>query len=85
MWVFGIRQRREMGLTFGNVRKLLEKMKADEELEGKTNAELAVEVLHNLVDGRPAAFNDPEIDWEKLLTFIEKLIPLILKLISLFI
>ncbi len=84
MWVFGIRQRREMGLTIRNVKGLLDEMKADGDLEGKTNAELAVEVLDNLLDGKPSAFKDPEIDWDQLLAFIERLVSLILKLIGLF-
>lgn len=85
MWVFGIRQRRAMGLTFKNVMGLLKEMNADGDLEDKTMPELAVEVLHNLVDGQPAAFKDPEIDWDSLLAFLEKLIPLIVKILGWFI
>jgi len=83
-WIFGIRQRRAMGLTFRNVRKLLEEMQADGDLGEKTNAELAVEVLSNAVNTRPAVFRDAAIYWDKLLAFLEKLISLILKIIGLF-
>ena len=83
-WIFGIRQRRAMGLSFRDVRKLLEEMGADGDLGEKTNAELAVEVLGNAVNARPAVFRDAAIDWDKLLAFLEKLIPLILKIIALF-
>jgi len=78
------RQRRELGLTFRNVRRLLaEKQKAGE-LEGRDTAELAVEVFNDLVTENPQAFSDPSLDWDAILAFLEKLIPLIMQLISLF-
>jgi hypothetical protein len=83
-WVLGFRQRRAMGLTFRGVRTILKEMDAAGELEGKTNAQLAAEVLSRAVDQKPEAFGDPAIDWDAILVFIEKLISLILKIISLF-
>jgi len=79
-----IRQRREMGLTVANVRKVLVAKQKAGELDGKSTEELAVEVLNELVAANPKAFSDPAIDWDKLIAFIEKLIPLILKIIALF-
>lgn len=77
-------QRRAMGITFRNLRLKLKEMKAAGELEGLTRPEISVMVLDRLVTDNPKAFADPSLDWDGLLAFIERLIPLILKLISLF-
>lgn len=79
-----LRQRRAMGLTFRNIKTVLEKKQAAGEIEGKDASTLAVEVFDELVDANPQAFGDPGIDWDRILEFLEKLIPLILKIIALF-
>lgn len=79
-----IRQRRAMGITVANVRQILAAKQKAGELEGKSTETLAVEVLDELVAANPKAFDDPGIDWDKLIEFIEKLIPLILKILALF-
>ena len=80
-----IKQRRGMGLTVANVRKILVEKQAAGELDGKTVEELSVEVLGQLVAENPKAFADPKIDWDALIAFLEKLIPLIMKIIALFV
>ncbi len=83
-WILGFRQRRAMGLTFRGVRTILKEMRDAGELEGKSNSQLAVEVLDKALDQKPEAFANPAIDWDAIMAFLEKLIPLILKIISLF-
>ncbi len=86
------KQRRAMGVTFRNIRKILGEMQQAGELEGKDSATLAVEVLDRLVTDNPAEFQSAMqvagADWpaffDALIALIEKLIPLIIKLISLF-
>ena len=79
-----IRERRAMGLTFRNVRKQLSVMKKAGELEGKDVSTISVEVLNRLVQDNPKAFSNPKLDWDNILSFLEKLIPLILKIMMLF-
>jgi len=78
-----IKQRREMGLTFRNVRKILAKKHQAGELDGREVPTIALEVMAELVDADPSAF-DREIDWDKLFEFLERLIELIMKLVAIF-
>ncbi len=79
-----LRERRAMGLTLRNVRKTLAEMQKAGELEDKDSATIAVEVLDRLIGDNPAAFQNAAIDWDRILEFLERLIPLILKIIALF-
>ena len=80
-----IRERREMGLTVRNVSRVLQELdKAGEINEETTTEEAAVMVLSVLLADNPAAFQDPAIDWEAILAFLERLIPLILQIIAIF-
>lgn len=79
----GIRERRAMGLTFGNLLRIVRDMKADGQLAGKDDSLIAAEVLGRLVQDNAPAFRDPGIDWDALIAFIEKLLPLILMIIEL--
>lgn len=79
------KQRRELGVTFGNIRRVLAEMQSKGEIpQGATAGDLAVMVAHQLVVENPQAASDPTLDWDALLEFIERLIPLILQIISLF-
>jgi hypothetical protein len=81
----GYRERRALGLTFRNVRRVLDEMDQDGELEGKSSSMLAVEVFDHLVDENPQEFSAvAEVDWDAILDFLTKLIELILKLLILF-
>ncbi len=85
-----LRQRREIGLTFKNIKRILEEKvlpAAYEETngEGTDVSTLALMVAGELVEENPQAFShDPSLDWDMILEFIEKLIPLILRIIALF-
>ena len=82
------KQRREMGLTFRNIRRVMAEMQAAGELQDKDRATIAVEVMGRLVDENPKAFQDAggieDWDWDAILEFIEKLIPLIMQIIAMF-
>lgn len=78
------RQRRAMGITFRNIRRVLAEKKAAGELEGKDAATLSVEVANQLAGENPKAFADPSIDFDALLDFIERLIAFILRIMAIF-
>jgi hypothetical protein len=44
----------------------------------------AGQIAQELAVDNPKAFGDPSLDWDAILAFIEKLLPLILQLISIF-
>ena len=77
------KQRKEMGVTFRNIRRVMADMQQAGELEGLSSAEISAEVLNRLIGDNPQAFGDPSVDWDALLEFIEKLIEIIMRLISL--
>ena len=75
------RQRREMGLTFRNVRKVLKDLREtdSEEFETLSHEELAVIVTDTLVVENSSAFHNAALDWDAILDFLTRLISLILK------
>lgn len=79
-----IGQRRKLGLTFRNVLRTTRALRNDGKLEGLAREEIAVVVLTSIVEQRPQAYADPMLDWDALLAFIERLLPLILKIIEMF-
>lgn len=78
------KQRRAMGITIRNIRLKMVEMKQDGRLDGVSQAEVAIMVLNELITDNPQAFADPSIDWDGIIAFIERLIPLILKIMALF-
>ena len=78
-----IKQRRAMGITFRNLRLKLREMHDAGELEGKTRAEISVEMMNRLVQDNPKAFADPSLDFDSILAFIERLLPILLFLLAL--
>ena len=80
------KQRREMGLTIRNIRRVMAEMQQKGELVGKSRDIVAAEVMERLVTENPKAFYDAGVDWDwdAILAFIERMIPLIMTLISLF-
>ncbi len=78
------KQRRDMGLSIRNIRRVTAELHKTGELQDMTREEVSAAVLDQLMSESPAAFQDAAIDWDNLLAFIERLIPLILKLIALF-
>jgi len=80
-----LKQRRALGATFGNVRRILAEMQQAGEIdEHDTAADLAVAVTSRLVEENPQVASNPALDWEAIIAFIERIIPLILKIIALF-
>ena len=80
-----LRQRKEMGATFFNLMRITAKLQASGEITAEmTNAEASACVLNELLKDNPAAFQDPEIDWDALLAFIEKLMTMIMTWIQMF-
>lgn len=77
MGALTLRKRRELGLTIRNVAEVL-KAKDATELKQPTEL-LALDVVAELVKAHPQGWDD--IDWDRVMEFIEKLIELILKIL----
>ena len=75
------KQRRELGLTIPSMvraaRKLGKRLHPDPDIA-------SAQILQELVAENPKAFAKPGINWEAILAFIEKLLPIILQIISIF-
>ena len=78
------RQRRKAGATIRNLVKTAKELKAAGELEGLSDSEASAAILSKLLEGNEEVLADPQFDFDGLLDFIERLLPLILKLISIF-
>ncbi len=76
--------RRKLGLTIKNIRRATKALYKAGELEDMGRAEIAAAVLDKITGENPKVFADPTLDWDALLDFIERLIPIILRLIELF-
>jgi len=77
------RERRDMGLTFGAIRKETQRLIESGDVDGASNAEIAAMVLDSLVQQNPKCYSDPSLDLEGILAFIETLMPIILMIIQL--
>lgn len=78
------RQRRAAGVTIRNLVKTAKALKDAGDLEGLSDSEMSAAILMKLVEGNDAVLNDPQFDWDGLLQFLERLLPLILQLIAIF-
>ena len=78
------RERRRAGGTIRNLVKTAKLLKAAGELEGLSDSEAAAAVMCKLLEGNEDVMADPQFDFDGLLAFIERLLPLILKLIEMF-
>lgn len=80
----GFIQRRKLGLTVANIKPIVKKLKS----EGRWTGDPAVDsvtVAEQLNKQAPKEYAALEaIDWDRVIAFIEKILPLILKLIDLF-
>jgi len=72
-----LRKRRELGLTIRNIAEIL-RAKDATELKQPTE-DLALDVVAELVKAHPQGWED--IDWDRVMEFIEKIIELILKIL----
>jgi hypothetical protein len=70
-------------VTLGKCLVAAKKLKKEGKLVG-SRKDKAAAILNELVTADPQAFADPSIDWDAILAFIEKLLPLILTIIGLF-
>jgi hypothetical protein len=76
-----LRQRREIGLTLRNCIRVARGLNRDDELSDDPDI-AAGQIAVALAGENPQAFVG--VDWDAILEFIEKLIPLIMKIIALF-
>ena len=76
-------QRRKLGLTLGNCLRSARKLRRSGELSDDPDI-AAGQIAADLAGENPSAFGDPGIDFEAILAFIERLLPLIMQLISIF-
>lgn len=80
-----MRERRDLGITWANCfSKAKELYQAGEITADMSRAEIAATVFSSIAADNPTAFADPQIDWDSILAFIEKILPLILQLIGIF-
>jgi len=77
-------QRRKMGLTFGNCLRVARQLKKDGTLSEDDDV-AAAQIAAELAKENPKGFEGTTaIDWDAILAFIEKLLPLIMQIISMF-
>lgn len=81
-----LRDRRAMGLTVGNLLALAKELRAEGAIDDdSTAAEEAAALAMKLREKTPHAFaNANAMDWESIISFIEKLMPIIKMLMSFF-
>lgn len=84
------REKRELGLTIPAMLRTLAQIHADGDLEGAGNDAIASDLLSRSAAANPKAFmdvNNTGVDedfWQRALEWIEKLLPFLLMIISLF-
>jgi hypothetical protein len=82
------RERRKLGFTFVNVRRVVKEMDAAGELDRDDPDGIAAQVMARLIAEKPAEFQKvaAERDWaeffDALLAFIEKILPIIMQFFS---
>jgi hypothetical protein len=83
-----IRERDKLGFTFRNIRKTTERLVESGEIDPKTmsRAEIAATVFSEISSTiPPESLKEYEaVDWDAVLAFIEKVLPLILQIIAIF-
>lgn len=82
----GLLRRRRLGLTVGQLLPIVRDLKARGLIDDDNPSAAAVAVAAHLHGVDPAWQAEAKVgaDWDAILDFIERLIPLILKLIALF-
>jgi len=76
---FSWKQRRDMGITFKNIRLKLKELKAEGKLEGLEKSEVSALVMEELVNDNPKIFEN--VDWDRVLKFIELLLSILIKFV----
>lgn len=79
-----LREARALGVTFATVKRAVEELRNSGDLDAAASrAEVAALVADRLAEQNAAAFRAAAgLDWDALLAFIEKLLPLILRLLG---
>jgi hypothetical protein len=78
-------QMEAMGITRRAVRQAGFRLLRQGRLRGLTKKEIAAEILDEIASENPTAFSDVAgVDWDSILAFIEKLLPIILQIIAMF-
>jgi len=79
------KQRNELGLTLAAVRDAVRELRKSGEIDDRTStSEVAAAVLGKLEAKDPKAFAAPGLDLDAILEWLEKVIPIIMKIIALF-
>jgi len=80
------RERRKLGLTVSNVRRIVLDLQKAGQIDPDDTAGTSVAVLNVLLEENQAEFEKlpPQFDWDKLLEAIERIIELVMRIISLF-
>jgi len=82
--------RRKLGITYRNIKRVMLEMEAaDKDALGEPAAIIAATVLNRLVSENESVLKEPgidwgNIDWDAILTFIEEIVELVLRIIALF-
>jgi len=72
-----IKDRRELGLTVMNLSLIIKELRASGEIDSETsNAEMAAAVAVNLAGKHPELAG--RVDWDVIISFIERLMPLVI-------
>jgi hypothetical protein len=80
-----IRQRLKLGLTVANITEIAKTLKAEGEIDENTShSEIAAAIAVRLATKNSDEFAAVGLDLDTVIQFIERLLPLILKLIELF-
>jgi hypothetical protein len=75
------RQKRELGLTRGNIIRTARQMHKDGELDLDDPDGLVNQVVEEIMSENPQAYEDLEaVDWDAIFAFLEKLLPLLIML-----
>lgn len=80
-----LREARNMGITVQSVAQAVRELNEDGAIDAhSTDAEVSAQVAQKLFKQNTAAWGDPKtVNWDAILAFIEKLLPLIMALLGL--
>jgi len=82
-----LRQRRELGLTVANVRRVVKDLEQSGQIEAGTDpATVSLMVAGVLMEENQAVYSGlpPAFDWDKFMEFVERIVELVMKIIGLF-
>lgn len=81
-----VRDRRRLGVNFISVLRAARRLSESPEFEPESDRELHELILEEILSKKlpEARASMPEIDWTAIIAFIERVLPLILKLIAFF-